>query len=314
MLSPYSLYVRAKKVLVALQAYVDDSASEEGDRRLFLAGYINTADKWVRFSDVWEEELRRSPSIRYLKMTEASRLQGQFRGWKAEDRDEKLKALSRLIRHFKPASIHSSVSRAEVEAILKPHVPYGFASPYFYCFQAIMVPLAYSNLEHGIEVQVDFIFDNQEGLGEEARFFYHHIRQGQPRAVQKLLAVNPSFMDDKNVAPLQAADMLAWHVRKSHERDPAQFWVPNTLSHDGLHMAIDVDAARLRHMAEGMKDIPGAAALKSRSEWKKVRKIVVEQARRGQAPSMRMERWKNTILYAGRRAARLIKSAFRRGR
>jgi hypothetical protein len=121
-------------------------------------------------------------------------------------------------------------------------------------------------------------------------------------------------MDDKNVAPLQAADMLAWHVRKSHEHDPAQFWVPNTLSHDGLHMAIDVDAARLRHMAEGMKDIPGAAALKSRSEWKKVRKIVVEQARRGQAPSMRMERWKNTILYAGRRAARLIKSAFRRGR
>ena len=49
--SGYSSDARAAKQLVVLQVYVDDSATEEGDQRLFLAGYINTADKWARFSD-----------------------------------------------------------------------------------------------------------------------------------------------------------------------------------------------------------------------------------------------------------------------
>ena len=120
MTSGYASSVRARKVLVALQAYVDDSAKQTGDRRLFLAGYINTADKWIRFSDVWQEELQRAPAINYLKMSEANCLGGQFRGWSIKARDEKLKGLARLIRHFKPASIHSSVSRAEVDEIMRP--------------------------------------------------------------------------------------------------------------------------------------------------------------------------------------------------
>lgn len=311
MTSGYAASVRAQKVLVALQAYVDDSASDRSDdRKLFLAGYINTADKWARFSDVWAEELARSPSIDYLKMSEANCLGGQFRGWDAPDRDAKLNSLARLIRHFQPASIHSSVSRTEVKAIMEGVVPYGFANPYFYCFQAIMIPLAYSQHERGgMDVPVDFIFDEQEGLGEEARFFYRHIRQGQPRSIQKLLAVEPIFKNDKRVLPLQAADMLAWHVRRSHERDPRKFWVPELLSHDGLHMATDIDADRLRHMAEEMSKIPGTAALRKRSEWRKVRKAMTEQARRGELPSMRVSRWKNTLLYAGRRAKRLLYSA-----
>ena len=58
-----------------LQAYVDDSASDQGDQRLFLAGYINAADRWIRSSDAWAEVLRDPPAIGYLKMSEANRFQ-----------------------------------------------------------------------------------------------------------------------------------------------------------------------------------------------------------------------------------------------
>jgi hypothetical protein len=114
-----------------LQAYVDDSTSEVGDQRLFLAGYINTADRWIRFSDAWKEELQAPPGeIDYLKMSEAYVLRGQFQGWSPEDRHEKLRGLSRVIRHFKPASIHCSVSTNEFASTVALTAPYGLARPY----------------------------------------------------------------------------------------------------------------------------------------------------------------------------------------
>lgn len=219
LVSGYSRDVRARKLLVVLQAYVDDSASDNGDRRLFLAGYVNTADKWALFSDAWAEELRRAPSIDYLKMREANNLSGQFKGWSEEDRDEKLRDLSRLIRHFQPASLHASISRLDVERLIKPVAPYNFSSPYLYCFNAIMIPLAMSQFssQQDVRVPIDFIFDDQQGLGEEARAIYKAVRLQQPSHIRELLSVDPIFRDDKLVLPLQAADMLAWHIRRHYE-------------------------------------------------------------------------------------------------
>jgi hypothetical protein len=167
--SGYSSSIRALKPVAVLQAFIDDSASESGDRRFFLAGYVNTADRWIRFSDAWEAELRTKPSIEYLKMREANCLGGQFRNWSTADRNEKLEALSQLIRHFQPRSVHCSVSRSEYERIVQPVAPYGFGMPYYICFSAIMISLANLQLESGgPSVPIDFIFESQEGLGEDA--------------------------------------------------------------------------------------------------------------------------------------------------
>lgn len=58
--------------MTVFQAFVDDSASDEGEARLFLAGYINAADKWGLFSDAWQEQLSNPPAIEYFKMSEAT--------------------------------------------------------------------------------------------------------------------------------------------------------------------------------------------------------------------------------------------------
>jgi Protein of unknown function (DUF3800) len=291
-----------------LQVYVDDSASDDGDQRLLLAGYINTADKWIRFSDAWQEELDHSPRIRYLKMAEANNLGGEFRGWKPEDRDEKLKGLARVIRHFAPASIHSSISRREFKTIVSPVAPYGFNRPYFYCFQAIIVPLANSMLEFGLpKVPVDFIFDEQEEVGEEARFFYRIIRDSQPAAVRSILSRDPIFRDDKQVLPLQAADMLAWHVRRNHISKPDAFQVPKFLSADGHHMAVDIDTEWLKRIADGYLSVPGSEQLKTKGSWRRAMREVqlIEEA--GGRPDQRSVRISNTILHWRRRGARILR-------
>jgi hypothetical protein len=293
--------------LAALQVYIGDSASDEGDQRLFLAGYINTADKWVRFSEAWQEELRAAPAIKYLKMAEANILRGEFWGWDAPTRDEKLRGLFRVIRHFEPESIHSSISRTEFKAIVSPVAPHGLNHPYFYCFQAIMIPLANSMLEHGLpKVPIEFIFDEQEGLGEEARFFYRIIRDSQPAAVREILSRDPIFGDDKLVWPLQAADMLAWHVRRNHVERPDAFQVPRFLSADGRHRASDMDAAFLRRIAASYAGIPGTQQLKNRGTWKKAIREVKRIEETGGRPDQRRVRISNTILYWRRRSARIL--------
>jgi hypothetical protein len=62
-----------------LQAFVDDSGSATGDKRLFLAGYIHRIDHWVEFSNDWITALQEPPALKSLHMTKA------FRGWSIDD-------------------------------------------------------------------------------------------------------------------------------------------------------------------------------------------------------------------------------------
>ena len=62
--------------IVDLVAVIDDSASERaselGDRRLFLAGYIARLEDWDSFSAEWLKALRTGRAVKYLKMNEAN--------------------------------------------------------------------------------------------------------------------------------------------------------------------------------------------------------------------------------------------------
>lgn len=44
-----------KRLLVVLQAYIDDSRGDDGT--FVLAGYIATAESWAKFAGEWEELL-----------------------------------------------------------------------------------------------------------------------------------------------------------------------------------------------------------------------------------------------------------------
>ena len=64
---------RRRRVLLMLQAYIDDSA--KGDPNLFvLAGYISTTKRWAAFSDEWQRLLDHESNyyrkLEYFKMSE----------------------------------------------------------------------------------------------------------------------------------------------------------------------------------------------------------------------------------------------------
>ena len=186
--------------------------------------------------------------------------------------------------------------------------PYGFANPYFYCFQAIIVPLAYSQFENGQDVPIDFIFDDQQGLGEEAKFSTAISEEDNLRQSKGSYQWSPSSETTKTYSLFRLPTCFAWHVRRSHEHDSTMFWVTDSLSYDGIHMAVDIGPEQLRRMADAMAKIPGSPKLRDRSAWKKTRKYMVKQENAGIVPSMRLEQWRNTLLYAYRHVRRYLQA------
>lgn len=275
--------------MAALQAFVDDSSSDVGDRQFFLAGYVNAPDRWAAFSKDWGRELARHPRIDYFKMVEANSLRGQFQGWSRADRDAKVLSLAGIINAHRPWFVFCSVSRDEYARILAPIAPAGLKNPYFACFWGVIRSTVryHQMLENefgGRDVPpVDFIFDNQQGLGNDAVLWYRWLKEGQDPSIRKFLGSKPIFCDDKAVLPLQAADMLAWHVRRDHETGGIEDrTVFNLLTEHGVGTVIDRNV--LAGIAKQMKRVPGRKQIQTRSDWHKIRHWAREHIAAGGKP------------------------------
>jgi hypothetical protein len=257
-----------------LQAVADDSASDVGDRRLFLAGFMNSAEKWRLFCDAWDDELKAGRPISYLRMTEANSFRGQFRGWTKAQRDEKLRGFARVARHFKPISFHVSISRAQNSNVLTPTAPRGVANPHFLCCFAIAAMLSRYIFSQDASLPVEFIFDQQNGVDDDMGLFFDYMKANLPQEAANLISNKPIFRDDKQWFPLQAADMLAWHLRKNHEvRGAWHLDSSEPLYNPEGHLHMELDQS-LQDWADEFAKLPGIDKMQSRSEWRKLKREI----------------------------------------
>lgn len=262
-----------QKLLVMLQAFVDDSASDTGDERYFLACYINTAERWMEFSTAWAAALKAPPSIDYCHMVEAQNLRGQFKGWEPEARNRKIVSLSEVIRQHSPWSAEASLSRRDCKKIMVPAAPYGLSQPFFLCFHLIIDAVARFHRREGIRIPVDFVFDEQGGMGAGAVLFYEMIKEEHPD-LKDLLGSTPVFRDDKAILPLQAADMLAWHLRREAQFPGRSRELPalKNLRAGGKHVIRKFRKRDLKAMALGMRKVPGVSNVQTKAAWQSVKR------------------------------------------
>jgi hypothetical protein len=257
---------------VILQAFCDESASEQDGKVLVVAGYIQKAVVWSFFSDAWKAVLDTPPSIEYFHMAEAENLNGQFRGWSAEQRDAKVATLADIIVGFRPWSISCSISREQHERIVRPVSPYDLRKPFVECFLAIVVKLAQWHEAMGETLPVDIVFDECGITPPESAFFYNGAKNALSPEARELLGGPPIFRDDKKILPLQAADMLAWHLRRQIEiRNAAEIrpvWEKLSVL---LHAEAAIDARSLNGMARDMAPVPGRVfTMRKRDSIKKL--------------------------------------------
>ena len=279
LVSGYPSRLWRAKPLAMLQAYIDDSQSNTGNRRLVLAAYVASAEDWQRFADEWDAVLQRDPAIEYFKMVEAQNLRGQFKGWSHKKRTAKLTALAEVIGSLRPLSVDCSVSVKHFNDVLKPHAPYGLSSPYFPLVFGLTCGVARACHALGARLSCDFIFDKQDNVSKHVLLFWDQIVCQQEYDWRPLINSSPIFRDDKEFVVLQAADMLAWHTRREFDGTyPEEYGhIRDSIRIPGFSYSVEVPDSMLEYWGEGMKAIPGSEAILSKSAWNaEVERIIQE--------------------------------------
>jgi hypothetical protein len=150
-------------------------------------------------------------------MREAESLRGQFGGWNSNSRDSKLLRFAAIIKGNVIGGLASFVSNKAYEAIVRQRLPETIDHPYWLCFQRIVLGAVEAYLVPADGGKIDFIFDGQgEGYERRAALLHHEWEEALATPFGTFLG-KLSFHDDRDMVPLQAADMLAWHVRRHAE-------------------------------------------------------------------------------------------------
>jgi hypothetical protein len=238
--------------LMTIQAFVDDSGHKGTNRHFVLAGLVGSSASWAEFSDEWRAVLEEYPAIRSFKMKEAAgRPSGQFRGMTDEQRDDKLRALARVINRHPKVSTFSMIDldvHAETWATLpKPH-----SEPYFWPYQNTIMAVCHELWDSGSRERFEIIYDEDVIFGPRARLWYPAIKrlmEIQFPEQATILPIDPMFKSDDEFLPIQAADMFAWCARNSADKqDPDSFsWLRKEMPRvRGTEYSQYYDGERLR--------------------------------------------------------------------
>jgi hypothetical protein len=138
-----------------------------------------------------------------------------------------------------------------------PIIPYEVRTPYFTCFYSVILNLTKWHASMGLTLPIDFVFDEQGVIGAEAVSWYEAIKSFQPPDIARLLGADPVFRDDKKILPLQAADLLAWHLRRKREtRNRSEQRPVLSKLLPLLHAEIEITPEVLRVIAQQLSKVP----------------------------------------------------------
>ena len=235
-----------KEYLLIGMLYLDDSGSDTQSEQFTLGGYHSPIGKWAEFSKAWISELNSGPiKLEYFKMSEAMSMsvKGQFAqrlGWTPEARDQKLINFARIIEKYCERSFFVSIKHSDYEATLAklgtPNRRTKFDDQPYHMLFGQMTLLYYNYMHKRDETfKQSIILDNQEGYTSQAlwiwRLLSRNVALDNCRIASKkhrFWGHVPSFKNDKEYVPIQAADYLSWIVRRRlHYKDCLLYTSPS---------------------------------------------------------------------------------------
>jgi len=205
---------------MSLRFYIDDSG--KNDPPVFvLGGVALDVGRLEEFEAAWRSALANPPAIPFFKMKDANARQGVFKGMSSADRDAKVAALGEVLRSYAVASISVVVRHDQYRRTYKGRLMRWMDEPYQMLFHLIIATAYKLVSEKDLGSTAEFVFDRQLNEERALKESLATFRQGLVKELASFLTADPRHADDKDEVGLQAADMVAWHVRRSW-RDGAQ--------------------------------------------------------------------------------------------
>ena len=210
---------------MVLHGYFDDSFDEE---YFVLAGYVASVERWAKFSKAWEDLLPlavKHKDHHRFKMSEMARfgkMEQVLPFYKTIMEHVSLsvssvldiKALNRVNSDMSATII--SANGHEIRVDLK-NFKKVWADPFYVSFRGIIDGFHELRLTDPdlvpLQEPVDFYFD-EWGKKEIIRQSWRDHVASRHDDIRPFYGKEPRFEDDNEFLPIQAADFLAWWVRK----------------------------------------------------------------------------------------------------
>lgn len=234
--------------------HIDDSGRD--DQPIFvLAGVAAAAGQISAFEDDWRSVLARPPSIATFKMKDAHGGRGEFKGWARQERNIKVLELAKTIERHAQALLSVAILHEDFDAVFRGQIMDSMDHPYELLFHLILAEGFKQQRALGTDETASFIFDRQQGSERGlARLFDTFDKMLDP-IMRSFLAERPAHADDRDKVVLQAADLIAWHVRRAaaEGRALADFSAASLVLANlpGSHVLLDLP--QLRFFADTMR-------------------------------------------------------------
>lgn len=140
--------------------------------------------------------------------------------------------------------------------------------------------------ENSKKCRIEFTFDEQEGVSEDIDLFFDRMALNLPRHARKLVAGRPRYGSDRDIPALQAADMLAWHLRREYETGEGigTNAAANLLRNDKGHLSVAIDDEILNRWAIEMGQLRELKTLQSKGQWQDFRQTLRSALAAGYRP------------------------------
>lgn len=209
-------------------AFGDDSGSHEQSPIMILAVVVGEHSRWEIFADEWHRVLTHKDPLKpfrrhiYFSSHQAETLTGCFDGFTRKEADAKVSLLTEVLLSHMDYAMLSAIKWEHFKDIFQAGVPKPkgrlhnyFKHPYYLCFHDVIgnvLQKQWAEKRGG----VDFIFDEQGKMLTRSIQLFEKVRSDKdfsPELRDNALASQISFGDDKQVHPIQAADLVAWQSR-----------------------------------------------------------------------------------------------------
>jgi hypothetical protein len=219
-LSGFPEHVRRGRVLLVLQAFLDDSGTKGTGARMVLAGLMGEAQVCAAVADEWARVLRANypGRIGHFKMDDACGFTGEFSHWREDNRDHKVRQMASVIDRDDLTALGVVLDLGAFARVLGPwettRGKHAMRHPYMMMFLHLLPAAVSAAVENGGTKPMELFFDNQDVFRRTILDGYDELLSIEDDPARKaVMPIMPWFRDDKEFVLLQAADLIAGELR-----------------------------------------------------------------------------------------------------
>ena len=202
------------RLLFMLEAYWDESGTQD-DTLLILSGYLSQSSQWGIFTEQWRATLNKF-NIPYFHMKDFRNGNSKlFRDLSEAKKQELFVRLHKIINDNTLRGFTLSIHSDDFNKITDREFKNTYGTVYTFCTQQCVQVVHEWAISNKYHEPIAYIYDSgHKHMGQASKEFKEIMDDDIVRKKHGVQAF--SFANDKDVLPLQSADMLAYECYHKH--------------------------------------------------------------------------------------------------